>query len=115
MKLDATALHHEKAKTLLQFRRLQDAHHELGTAWQTLPPNLLTWHMNMHLTEARLSLAEHDVERSSKSSIQAYTIAKAIHSHKGKAEVKHVVSELQSLDSTNSYIRNLNIIVEGES
>ncbi len=114
LKLDTTALHHEKAKTLLQFGRLQDAHHELDRAWLTLPPNLLTWQMNMHLTEARLAMAEHDVERSSKSGIQAYITAKAIHSHKGKAEVKHVVSELQNLDSINSYTRNLSMIVEDE-
>lgn len=114
LKLDTTALHHEKAKTLLQFGRLQDAQHELDTAWQTLPPNLLTWQMNMHLTETSLSMAQHDVEKSSKSGIQAYITANAIHSHKGKAEVKRLVSELQNLDSTNSYTRHLNMIVEGE-
>jgi len=115
LKLDPTALHHEKAKTLLQFGRFPEARHELSMAYETLPPNLLTWHMNMNLTEASLSIAEHDVERSSKSGIQAYVTAKAIHSHKGKVEVKHLVSELQSLDSINSYTRDLGMIIESES
>jgi transcriptional regulator with XRE-family HTH domain len=115
LKLDTTALHHEKSKTLLQFGRLQEARRELDTAWKTLPPNLLTWQMNMYLTEASLSITERDVEKSSKSGTQAYTIAKAIHSRKGKAEVKHLVTELQSLDSTNSYARDLDMIIKGES
>ena len=115
LKLDPTALHHEKAKILLHFSRLQDARRELDTAWGTLPPNLLTWQMNMHLTEARLAMAEYDLERSSKSSIQAYTMAKAIHSHKGKTEVKNLFTELQMLDPINSYTRDLRMIVESES
>jgi len=115
LKLDPTALHHEKAKTLLQFGRLPEARSELNLAYKTLPPNLLTWQMNMNLTETSLSIAEHDVERSSKSGIQAYSIAKAIHSHKGKAEVKNLLTELQSLDPINSYTRALGMIVESES
>ena len=115
MKLDPTALHHEKAKTLLHFGRLQDARCELDTAWKTLPPNLLTWQMNMHLTETSLSLAERNVEKSSTSGIQAYTLAKAIHSHKGKAEVKQLFTELQHLDPINSYICDLGMVLEGGS
>ncbi len=107
LKLNLTALHHEKAKTLIQFGRLQDAHRELNMAWETLQPNLLTWQMNMHLTETSLSIAERDLEISAKSSIKAYTMAKAIHSHKGEAEVKHLFGELQRLDPTNSYVRDL--------
>ncbi len=111
LKLDRTALHHEKAKTLLRFGRLQAAHHELDTAWETLPPNLLTWQMNMHLTEASLALAKYDVERSSRSSIRAYATAKAIYSHKGQAEVKNLFTDLHHFDPRNTYTRDLGMIL----
>src|SRR5581483_101635 len=44
LKLNATALHHEKAKTLIQFGRYKEAQSELLTARKTLQADLLTWH-----------------------------------------------------------------------
>jgi transcriptional regulator with XRE-family HTH domain len=115
LKLDPTALHHEKAKTLLHFGRVQDAHRELNTAWNTLPSNLFTWQMNMHLTEASLFLAERNVEGSATSDIKAYTLAKIIQSHKGKVEVKQQFGELQKVDTASASVRDLSMLIGGEA
>ncbi len=112
LKLNPTALHHERAKTLLRFGRIEDARRELNTAWKTLQPNLFTWHMNMHLTQASLFLAEHDIEESVQSSLKAYTLAKTIHSHKGEVEVRYLLEQLQQLDTSHSSVRNLTMTIE---
>jgi hypothetical protein len=113
LKLNTTALHHERAKTLLHFGMIEEAHRELTTAWETLQPNLFTWHMNMHLTQAALFLAEHEIEGCAKSSLKAYTLAKTIHSQKGEVEVQRQLEHLQQLDIANSSIRELTMIIRG--
>jgi hypothetical protein len=101
LKLDATALHHERAKVLLRFGKVEEARRELDTAWKTLQPNLFTWHMNMHLTQATLCVAEQEIEASAKASLKAYALATSIHSHKGKVEVQHRLEHLRHVDKTN--------------
>jgi hypothetical protein len=115
LKLNRSALHHERAKTLLRFDCLQEARRELNTAWKTLQPNLPTWHVNMYLTEAKLFLVEHDVEGSAKSGVKAYELAKTIHSQKSEVEVVHLLETLQQLDSTNTYVCTLNTTVGGNA
>jgi transcriptional regulator with XRE-family HTH domain len=111
LKLDTTALHHEKAKSLLSFNRLQEARNELTTAWKTVTPGLLTWHINMHLTEANIYKAEHDLEGSARSGIEAYKLAKAMQAHKRVAEVEKLFFELQQLGDTNPYVCNLGMLL----
>ncbi len=110
LKLNPTALHHERAKTLLRFGRIDDARRELNLAWETLQPNLFTWHMNMHLTQATLFLAEGNIEESANASLRAHTLAKTIHSHKGEVEVHYLLGQLQQLDAAHSSIRNLTMM-----
>jgi len=111
LKLNPTALHHERAKILLRFGKIEEARRELDTAWKTLQPNLFTWQMNMHLTQATLCLAEQDIEASAKSNLKAYTLAKVIHSHKGEVEVQRLLEPLQHVGKANASVRELTMTV----
>ena len=112
LKLNPTALHHERAKMLLQFGQIQEARDALNTAWETVQPNLPTWQVNMYLTEASLFIAERDIESSAKLGLKAYTLAKSVHSQKGEAEVKYLLSALQQHNTNASSVRALNGAVE---
>jgi len=107
LRLNATALHHEKAKTLIQFGRYKEAQSELVTARKTLQADLLTWHINLYLTEANLYKAQKDFQGSAAAGIEAYKIAKVVQSPKDELEVKKLFSDLNSLDASNPYICNL--------
>jgi DNA-binding SARP family transcriptional activator len=107
LQLNKTALHHERAKTLLRFGQIDEARRELQAAWETLQPNLFTWHMNMNLTQATLSLAEHEIEESTHASIKAYKLAKTIQSYKGEVEVRTQLEQLQQLDKNHPAIRTI--------
>lgn len=111
LRLNATALHHEKAKTLIHFGRFREAHNELITARKTLPPDLLTWHINLYLTEANLYKAQKDLEESATSAIEAYKLAKVVQSPKDEMEIKKIFSELQKLDAANPYVCNLGMML----
>ncbi|HEU5378630.1 MAG TPA: hypothetical protein VFV38_24685, partial [Ktedonobacteraceae bacterium] len=113
LKLNPTALHHEKAKMLLRFGRIAEARRELEAAWATLQPNLFTWHMNMHLTQAALLIAEGELDESAQSSLQAWKLAQTIHSHKGEVEVQQVLGRLQQLGRQHPSIRELETATGG--
>ncbi len=115
LKLDVAALYHERAKTLLRFGKLEEAERDLNNAWKTLQPNLFTWHMNIHLTQAALFIAQHNIKESAQSSLKAYTLAKTIHSHKGEVEVQRLLEQLQQLDKMNSAVRELTMTVGGNA
>jgi 2-polyprenyl-3-methyl-5-hydroxy-6-metoxy-1,4-benzoquinol methylase len=108
-----TAQRSSEQTRVLEERAPNRSAHELDTAWQTLQPNLFTWHMNMHLTQATLFLAEHDMEESAKSGLKAYTLAKAIHSHKGEVEVQRLLEHLQPLGKANASVRELTMTLGG--
>lgn len=110
LKLNVSALHHEKAKLSLLFGQVKEARSELNLTWKTLPPDLLTWKMNTHLTEANLYKAEHDLEGSAYAAIEAYHIAHAMHSDKGKTSVQTVYTELKSLDENNPHVCRLGVV-----
>jgi hypothetical protein len=76
-------------------------------ARKTLQADLLTWHVNLYLTEANLYKAQLDFQGSAQASIEAYKIAKVVQSPKDELEVKRLFSDLQSLDASNPYICNL--------
>ncbi|MGB8344121.1 MAG: hypothetical protein WCD86_04510 [Ktedonobacteraceae bacterium] len=112
LKLNASALHHEKAKLLLLFGRVKEARSELNLTWKTLPPDLLTWKMNTYLTEARLYKAEHDLEGSVHAAIEAYYIVRAMHSNKGENSVLNIYRELKQLDENNPYVCRLGVLLD---
>ena len=111
LKLNISALHHEKAKQLLLFGRTKEARNELNLTWKTLPADLLTWKMNTHLTEAALYQQEHDIEGSVHAAIEAYHIAHAMHSSKGEASVQKIYEGLKLLDENNPYVCRLGIML----
>ena len=111
LRLNATALHHEKSKTLLQFGRFREAHSELVTARRSLQPDLLTWHINLYLTEANIYMAQKDFESSAASALEAYKIAKVVQSPKDEVEVKRLFVSLKNLDSSNPYVCNLGLSI----
>jgi DNA-binding SARP family transcriptional activator len=113
LKLNPTAFHHERAKTFLRFGKIAEARRELEAAWATLQPNLFTWHMNMHLTQATLLIAEGELDESVQSSLQAWKLAQTIHSHKGEVEVQQVLGRLQQLGGQNPSLRDLKIAIGG--
>lgn len=112
LKLNASALHHEKAKLMLLFKRVKEARSELNLTWKTLPPDLLTWKMNTYLTEAQLYKTEHDLEGSVHAAIEAYHIAHAMHSNKGEKSVQKIYAELKQLDERNPYVCRLGVMLD---
>ncbi len=111
LKLNATGLHHEKAKTMLQFGQFRDAHNELITAKKTLEADLLTWHINLYLTEANIYKAQKDFEGSAASGIEAYKIVKVVQSPKDEVEVKKLFVDLKNLEKSNPYVCNLGVTI----
>jgi transcriptional regulator with XRE-family HTH domain len=117
LKPNRAAVHHEKAKTLLQFSRLhptnkkyvKDARNELNLAWEGLPLDLTVWRMYFSLTEARLFVAEHDLEGGAKMAVQALEVAKLMGSKKGEAQVATLYRDLMGLSKTNPYVHNLGV------
>jgi hypothetical protein len=111
LKLNISAIHHEKAKMLLHSGRLKEARGELNLTWKTLPDDLLNWRMNTHLTEASLYKAERDLEGSVHAAITAHNIAQSMHSIKGERNVRKIYTELHLLDENNPHVCHLGILL----
>ncbi len=109
LKLNKTGLHHEKAKTHLQFGRLQEARDEICIARKTLAPDMLTWHLNLFLTEASIYLVEQDLEASAICGTDAYKIAQVVRSPKDEEELKQLFFSLQHLDDKNPQVANFGV------
>jgi transcriptional regulator with XRE-family HTH domain len=109
LKLNKTGLHHEKAKTLLQFGDIAEARNEIAIARKTVAPDMLTWHLNLFLTEANLYMAEGDLEASAICGSEAYKISKVVHSLKDEGELKRLFYSLKSLDNTNPQVCNFGV------
>jgi transcriptional regulator with XRE-family HTH domain len=117
MKPHLAAVHHEKAKTFLQFHKLHprnpkyltDARRELNMAWGALTPDLSVWHMYFALTESRLFLAEHDIEGSTKMATKALQQSRLIRSMKGEGQARDLYFQLKNREKTNPYIDNLGV------
>jgi transcriptional regulator with XRE-family HTH domain len=109
LRLNATALHHEKAKTRILFGDYAEAHNEIVSARKTLNADLLTWHANLNITEARLYYAQGDLEASSSMALEAYRVAKVVQSPKEIEEVKRLWHALNEKDTSNPSICNLGL------
>jgi hypothetical protein len=117
LKPNLAAVHHEKAKTYMKFhelhpknpQHLKDARRELNLAWKALTPDLAEWRMNFFLTDSKLFLAEHDIEGTSKTAINALKQANFIKSTKGKEQVMFIYSQLKEHGEINPYVDNLGV------
>jgi hypothetical protein len=109
LRLNATALHHEKAKTRILFGDYTEAHSEIIAARKTLNADLLTWHANLNITEARLYYAQGNVEASSSMALEAYKVARVVQSPKEIEEIKRLWHALNEKDPTNPFACNLGL------
>lgn len=109
LRLNATALHHEKAKTRILFGDYIEAQNEIIAARKTLNADLLIWHANLDITEARLYYAQGDIEASSSMALEAYKVARVIQSPKEVEEIKGLWYALNERDASNPHICNLGL------
>jgi hypothetical protein len=114
--LNLAGVHHERAKTLIQFyeyhpkkETLADARDELNMAWKGLTPDLQEWRMYFYSTEAQLYGVEHDIEGSARTGLKALQAARAMQSKKGETQVKALYENLNGIDEVNPYVRNLGL------
>jgi hypothetical protein len=112
-RFNLSAIHHEKAKSLLCWQHNREdrklVRSKLVTALETLHPDLTVWKAYYFMTEARLNLAEHDLEASAQAGKAALNIARAMHSKMEEENVRHLYHELNEKDSRNPYVRNLGV------
>jgi len=113
LKMNITAVHHERAKTLMKFASrkgaLKEARSELNTAWKTLTPDLTIWRVNLHITEAQLNLLESDIEGSAQAGLEAYKIASVMQTRNEEEKVKNLFLNLQNIAPNNGYVCNLGL------
>jgi hypothetical protein len=114
--LNLSGIHHERAKILLQFHEfrpnvqtLEEASSEMTTAWKTLSPDVAVWKMYFQMTEARLYKANHDLEGSAQTGIEALKTARAFRSKKEETQVRALYDDLNGIDEMNPYVRNLGL------
>lgn len=117
VRLNYAAVHHERAKTLLKFyqatpaekKLLRDAQSEMKLAWNALPSDISAWQMYFFNTEARLYLAERDLEGSARLALESLQAARKSQSQKGEKQVRDLLLELQQHDSSNPYVCRLGL------
>ncbi|QBD81010.1 hypothetical protein EPA93_35595 [Ktedonosporobacter rubrisoli] len=113
LKTNITAVHHERAKTLMRFKQrkgaLKEARNELNTAWKTLTPDLMIWRVNLHITEAKLNLLERDIEGSAQAGLEAYKIASVMQTRNEVEKVKNLYLDLQTSAPNNGHVCNLGL------
>ncbi len=116
LKTNITAVHHERAKTLMRFASrkgaLKEARSELNTAWKTLTPDLTIWRVNLYITEASLNLLEGDIEGSALAGLEAYKIASVMQTRNEEAKVKNLFTNLHAIDPNNGYVCNLGLQIQ---
>jgi hypothetical protein len=112
-RFNLSAVNHEKAKALLHWQKTRDdrkaVRSKLTTAIETLSPDLNVWKAYYHMTEARLNLADHDLEGSAQAGKEALKIARAMHSKMEEKNVKALYYELNKQAPNNPYVTNLGV------
>jgi transcriptional regulator with XRE-family HTH domain len=112
-RFNLSAVHHEKAKSLLRWQNSlaerRAAQSKLTTAHETLPPELAVWRAYYHITEARLYLADNDLEAAAQTAKAALKVARGLHSRLVESEVEAFYAQLTTLGPTNPYVQNLGV------
>ena len=109
VKLNVTTVHHERAKTLIQLQRFAEASSELTAAWKTLSPDLLVWHINLGLTEARLYATQKDIEGSTQALMKAIPIANALHAQDKMVQAHSLYLKLKTYARTHPLVCDLGV------
>jgi transcriptional regulator with XRE-family HTH domain len=114
-RFNLSAVHHEKAKTLLHWQKTRDdrkaVRSKLAAAIETLSPDLNVWKSYYYMTEAHLNLADHDPEGSAQSGKEALKVAKAMHSKMEEENVGSLYYELNEQAPNNPYVCNLGVVL----
>jgi DNA-binding SARP family transcriptional activator len=105
LKLNQAGIQIERAKVLMQFEVFKDldqrdfkqARHAFACAHEVLQPELVSWQANILLEEADLDLAEHDIDSCCRRAIQAWQIARTIHSPSKEKRIRHLYIQCQQL------------------
>jgi len=112
-KFNLSAVHHEKAKSLLHWQKTRDernaVRNKLTTAIETLNPDLNVWKAYYFMTEAHLNLADHDIEGSARSAKDALKIARTMHNKIEEENVRIHYYELHKQAPNNPYVCNLGV------
>lgn len=112
-RFNLSAVHHEKAKSLLHWQRTRDdrkvVRSKLTTAMETLNPDLNVWRAYYYMTQARLELADHDLEGSAQSAKAALKIARIMHSKMEEENVRQFYYQLSQQAANNPYVSNLGV------
>lgn len=88
---------------------MRDAHDEIKLAWDALTPNLADWRMYFFSTEARLYMAEYDIEGSARLGTDALHAAREAQSNRGEKQVRKLFVELRRQGESNPYVCNLGV------
>jgi hypothetical protein len=121
-KFNLAAVNHEKAKLMLQFALQSHSEKQalpekesniiqarLSAALDAVPPDLIIWKMYFYLTEARLYIAQHDIEASAKAGREALDAARTVASLSGVNDVKALYVDLSEKGGGNPYVDNLGV------
>lgn len=112
-RFNLSAVHHEKAKSLLQWQKTKEYRKAVGNklalALETLSPDLNVWKAYYYMTEARLYFADHDLEGSARAGKEALKMAKTMHSKMEEKNVRKLYHELNAQAPHNPYVRNLGV------
>jgi transcriptional regulator with XRE-family HTH domain len=114
--LTLAGVHHERAKTFLELYKLspkqdylRDATNEMQMAWDGFSSDFASWALYFHLTEARLYEAQHEIEQSARSAIEALKAARTMNSKRKEDAIMALYRELHQLDARNPYVCNLGV------
>ncbi|RAQ97218.1 hypothetical protein [Thermogemmatispora tikiterensis] len=116
MKLNRAAVHHEGAKLLLtqaqrqgERKRLSEAYRELLQARSALGSDVGLWQMYLDVTEAKLFLAQGDVEQSAWLGVKAWGAAQEMGSVKVEPELRALYASLSRKAVTNASVQRLGL------
>ncbi|MGH2482400.1 MAG: hypothetical protein ACRDHW_22355, partial [Ktedonobacteraceae bacterium] len=121
-RFNLSAVHHEKARTLLCFSagdngrplsstKANAIQTRLHTALETLSSDLGVWKVYYMVTEARVHLAAHDIEASAQTAKSAMKLARAMHSKVEEDTIRSLYYQLDTKAPTNPYVRNLGVLL----
>jgi transcriptional regulator with XRE-family HTH domain len=112
-RFNLSAVHHEKAKSLLHWQKDRNdrklVRSKLAAAIDTLSPDLTVWKSYYYMTQARLELADHDLEGSAQAAKAALRVAKAMHSQMEEENVRNLYYQLREKAPNNPYMDNLGL------
>ncbi|RAQ97216.1 helix-turn-helix transcriptional regulator [Thermogemmatispora tikiterensis] len=116
LKLNRAAVHHEGAKLLLmqaqrqgERKRLSEAYRELLQARSALGSDVGAWRMYLDVTEAKLFLAQGDVEQSAWLGVKAWEAAQEMGSVKVEPELRALYASLSGKAATNASVQRLGL------